>query len=44
MVNCSWNDGASKTAIVDFVKRVTSAGSPVFVPLWQPRPPAASVR
>jgi hypothetical protein len=44
MVNCSWNDGASKTAIVDFGKRVTSARSPDFVPFWQPRPPAASVR
>jgi phosphoglycolate phosphatase-like HAD superfamily hydrolase len=29
----SWNDGATKTAIVDFVKAVTTAGSPDFVPV-----------
>jgi hypothetical protein len=29
----SWNDGPSKTAIVDFVARVTTDGSPDFVPL-----------
>lgn len=29
----SWNDGAVKTAIVDFVERVTTAGSPDFVPV-----------
>ena len=28
----SWNDGAAKTAIVDFVTRVTTAGGPDFVP------------
>jgi haloacid dehalogenase-like hydrolase len=28
----SWNDGASKKAIVTFVTRVTKAGSPDFVP------------
>ena len=28
----SWNDGATKTAIVDFVKRTTTAG-PDFVPV-----------
>ena len=28
----SWNDGAAKTAIVDFVGRVTKDGSPDFVP------------
>ncbi|MCA8998420.1 MAG: haloacid dehalogenase-like hydrolase [Planctomycetaceae bacterium] len=29
----SWNDSASKAAIVDFVTRVTSPGSPDFVPV-----------
>jgi len=28
----SWNDGAAKQAIVDFVTRVTTSGSPGFVP------------
>lgn len=28
----SWNDGASKQAIVSFVKKVTTIGSPDFVP------------
>jgi len=28
----SWNEGPSKQAIVDFVKRVTTPGSPDFVP------------
>ena len=28
----SWNDGATKTAISDFVKAVTTKGSPDFVP------------
>ena len=28
----SWNDGASKKAIVAFVERTTTKGSPVFVP------------
>src|SRR4051812_11396247 len=28
----SWNDGASKSAIVDFVARVTTEGGPDFVP------------
>ena len=28
----SWNEGATRTAIVDFVKTVTTAGSPDFVP------------
>jgi phosphoglycolate phosphatase-like HAD superfamily hydrolase len=28
----SWNDGASKEAIVDFVSRVTTEGSPDYVP------------
>ena len=28
----SWNDGAAKKAIVDFVKTTTTAGSPGFVP------------
>jgi len=28
----SWNDGAAKKAIVDFVKATTTAGSPLFVP------------
>jgi phosphoserine phosphatase len=29
----SWNDGAAKQAIVEFVKTTTSQGSPQFVPL-----------
>jgi len=29
----SWNEGAAKAAIVDFVKRVTTAGSPDFTPV-----------
>ncbi len=29
----SWNEGASKAAIVQFVERVTSEGSPDFVPI-----------
>jgi phosphoglycolate phosphatase-like HAD superfamily hydrolase len=29
----SWNDGAAKTAIIDFVARVTTPGSPDFVPV-----------
>lgn len=28
----SWNDGASKRAIIQFVKDVTAAGGPIFVP------------
>ena len=28
----SWNDGAAKSAIVDFVARVTKEGGPDFVP------------
>ena len=28
----SWNDGAAKKAIVDFVKDTTTQGSPKFVP------------
>jgi len=28
----SWNDGPAKTAILDFVRRVTQQGSPDFVP------------
>lgn len=28
----SWNEGAAKTAILDFVARTTTAGSPDFVP------------
>src|ERR1700677_4840394 len=28
----SWNDGAAKTSIVDFVARVTTSGRPEFVP------------
>lgn len=28
----SWNDGNAKTSIIDFVKRVTTNGSPDFVP------------
>jgi phosphoglycolate phosphatase-like HAD superfamily hydrolase len=31
----SWNDGASKRAIVDFVTRVTREGGPDFVPVAQ---------
>jgi phosphoglycolate phosphatase-like HAD superfamily hydrolase/2'-5' RNA ligase len=29
----SWNDGTSKQAILDFVRRVTTAGGPDFVPV-----------
>jgi hypothetical protein len=29
----SWNDGPVKSAIVDFVGRVTKAGGPDFVPV-----------
>lgn len=29
----SWNDGATKTAIIDFVRRVTTEGSKEFVPV-----------
>jgi len=29
----SWNDGASKKSIIDFVKKTTTAGSPDFVPV-----------
>src|SRR5206468_9911132 len=29
----SWNDGAAKQAIVEFVKATTTQGSPQFVPL-----------
>jgi phosphoglycolate phosphatase-like HAD superfamily hydrolase len=28
----SWNDGAAKSAIIDYVAKVTTAGSPDFVP------------
>ncbi|HKB36722.1 MAG TPA: hypothetical protein VKD72_09725, partial [Gemmataceae bacterium] len=28
----SWNDGAAKKAIIDFVAKVTKEGSPDFVP------------
>ena len=28
----SWNDGKARTAIIDFVERTTSAGSPDYVP------------
>jgi hypothetical protein len=28
----SWNDGAAKRAIVDFVVRVTKQGAPDFIP------------
>jgi phosphoglycolate phosphatase-like HAD superfamily hydrolase len=28
----SWNDGTTKSAILDFVKKVTTAGSPTFIP------------
>ena len=31
----SWNDGATKKSIVDFVHRVTTEGSPEFVPQGQ---------
>lgn len=31
----SWNDGASKTSILDFVARVTSQNGPHFVPVEQ---------
>jgi phosphoglycolate phosphatase-like HAD superfamily hydrolase len=31
----SWNDGASKQAILDFVSRTTSAGSSDFVPIQE---------
>ena len=31
----SWNDGASKKALTDFVARVTRTGSPDFVPVPQ---------
>jgi phosphoglycolate phosphatase-like HAD superfamily hydrolase len=31
----SWNDGANKRAIFEFVRRVTVEGSPQFVPLGQ---------
>ena len=31
----SWNDGANKRAIVDFVGRVTREGGPDFVPVAQ---------
>ncbi|HWN46936.1 MAG TPA: hypothetical protein VNM71_06235, partial [Steroidobacteraceae bacterium] len=31
----SWNDGASKRAIVAFVARVTKPGTPDFVPVPQ---------
>lgn len=29
----SWNDGPNKQAVLDFVRRVTAAGSPDFVPV-----------
>ena len=29
----SWNDGKSKQSIMDFVAKVTTAGSPDFVPV-----------
>jgi hypothetical protein len=28
----SWNDGAAKSAIIDFVTKVTTPNSPTFVP------------
>ena len=28
----SWNDGAARTAILDYVERVTTEGGPDFVP------------
>ena len=31
----SWNDGATKTSITDFVARVTTPGGPDFVPAEQ---------
>ena len=31
----SWNDGATKASIVDFVARVTTQGGPFFVPVDQ---------
>ncbi|MGE0575156.1 MAG: HAD family hydrolase [Reyranella sp.] len=31
----SWNDGSARRAILDFVSRVTSAGSPDFVPVHE---------
>lgn len=31
----SWNEGAAKKAIIDFVERVTKPGGPEFVPLEQ---------
>jgi phosphoglycolate phosphatase-like HAD superfamily hydrolase len=31
----SWNDGAAKQAIIDFVKKTTTQGSPQFVPVTE---------
>jgi len=31
----SWNDRKAKQSIVDFVRRVTTEGSPDFVPAWE---------
>jgi phosphoserine phosphatase len=31
----SWNDGKAKQSILDFVRRVTTEGSPDFVPAWE---------
>src|SRR6476619_4371680 len=31
----SWNDGATKASILDFVERVTTQGGPFFVPVDQ---------
>src|SRR6478672_3766534 len=31
----SWNDGATKASILDFVARVTTQGGPYFVPVEQ---------
>ena len=31
----TWNDGPNKAAITDFVKRVTTEGSPDFVPVTE---------
>ena len=31
----SWNDGPAKRAILDFVARTTTAGSPDFVPVLE---------
>ncbi|MFG3597988.1 hypothetical protein [Bradyrhizobium sp. RDI18] len=31
----SWNDGAAKNAIIDFVARTTACGTPDFVPLGE---------